>query len=215
MDDKGLTPEEHAALVAQIERLRQEHRVAAAQEAKAHAARQADKARGSTHAGYHRLRGVLGRWLSAKPNQANQSKNPRICTFFDLNRDFSTGYGPSNTKGNFQGGATDGQCSRSRPSVSPPLVLRTRPAPPRSPRRFDKFSYCMTNLLWFRNGGSLGRRDGASPAGFIFPRPDRLVRNFDGLPNGGWVYNQRWGRRFLIIVKRRSLLVSLRSRGDG
>jgi hypothetical protein len=26
MDDKGLTPEEHAALVAQIERLRQEHR---------------------------------------------------------------------------------------------------------------------------------------------------------------------------------------------
>jgi hypothetical protein len=26
MDDKGLTPDEHAALVAQIERLREEHR---------------------------------------------------------------------------------------------------------------------------------------------------------------------------------------------
>ena len=26
MDEKGLTPEEHAALVAQIERLREEHR---------------------------------------------------------------------------------------------------------------------------------------------------------------------------------------------
>jgi len=26
MDDKGLTPEDHAALVAQIERLREEHR---------------------------------------------------------------------------------------------------------------------------------------------------------------------------------------------